>query len=85
MKKFDFIDLLIVGVMITCVLFSLQYYFYLQNSKCVASPLQYAVAHYEKEYGEKFFGQLTMIREGGNTFRIIFDATNISIDYIPDR
>jgi len=85
MKNYNLINLLCIGVMISCVLLSFQYYFYMTNNECVLNPLVYATNYYEDLYGEKFMGSLSMIRNGGNPFIISFNSENISIQYDLDN
>lgn len=63
-KDADWIQIIVIAVMVTCVVVAMQYYYNSQMRECTSNPLVYASRYYEDKYGYPFFGSGSFIVEG---------------------
>lgn len=75
----DWIQVITIAVIVTCVLVAVQYYYNTQVKICINDPLVYAANMYEDMYGYPFRGSGYFVMEGSNTITITFDKNNSEI------
>ncbi len=75
----DWIDIIIIGVMILCVTIAIQYYFNTQQRECVKEPLLYSAKYMEERYGYEFNGVGRFSMEGGPI--ITFNKFGVEVEY----
>lgn len=78
MNKSNWIDIIIIAVLVSCVLVSVQYYLNMKNDSCIANPLVYGAKQYEDNYGVETIGTLSFKVEKGNYPTIYFNSVNVT-------
>ena len=73
----DWIDVIIIGIMICCVVIAIQYYFNIKARECIREPLVYAAKYYEETYGYPFRGSGYFIMEQSSPI-IYFDSYGVT-------
>jgi len=83
MNKENWIDIIIIGVMICSVVVGIQYYFNMNNSSCISEPLVFASQQYEEKFGYPFIGSGVFIVPNQTSPIIIrFNSKNTTIEQI---
>ena len=77
--KLDYIDLIIIVVMIICVVVSVQYFFNIQRGECTKNPLMFAAKQYESDYGFPFIGSGSFIMAGQSPI-VYFSSDGVVVD-----
>lgn len=79
-KETDWISIIVIGIMISCVTIATQYYFNIQTRECVNNPLVYSAKYFEEKYGYPFQGSGSFILSGNKISPIIFfNSYNITL------
>jgi hypothetical protein len=77
--KNRWIDIIIIGILICCVVAFIQIYYNMRYKECISNPLTYAARQLEERYGKPFQGSGAFIMEGTSPI-IYFNRYNITVD-----
>lgn len=81
MSKCDWITIITIAIMVTSVVVLGQYYYNMNNQKCISNPLVYAATYYEEQYGYPLQGTAYFIIVGGQSPIIVFDSNSFNVTY----
>jgi hypothetical protein len=79
----DWITIITIIIMVTCVLVAVQFYYNYTNQLCIKDPLAYASNYYEDKFGHRFIGTGSFIRKGGPPIIIAFDSSGSTFHSLP--
>jgi len=78
--KLKLLDKIVIGVMILCVLISIQIYYNIKADECISNPLVYGAKQLSERYGYDFTGSGTFLGENLQAPIIYFDKHNITVE-----